>query len=711
MTITSKRKIRLLPPPKKNFKLKSKRIIRLKQFQDHEPPVDQTSDREQRINSLVRSLRSEIRTISDTDLQDQWESAMNEVAKDGDLNRMIELTTYRRKLVDMDEFLYSNTYLGLDRNELFPGVTEALHELDSDKYVEAVFKGAIGGGKSTVANIGIPRQLYKLSCMRNPQQTFGVQQHSSLVFTIQSVRLSTAKKAVFEELGKYINNSPYFNKIYPYDQRIMSSMIFRSQNVVLLPVSSSDTGAISMNVIGGILDEVNFMQKVVKSKHNSADEEGTYDQAKALYETLSRRRRSRFMYQGKLPGMLYLISSSRYPDDFTEVKAREAAMMGGTDDQIYVWSKSLWESKGRDRYSPTNFKVLVGDERNKSRIIEDDEDVPEHSEIIEVPTDLKSEFVKDINGAIRDFAGRTTLASHPFIQNPEAIYTAMGLADQYGYTNCIELETVDLNVSTPQASERLIRDDVKNMRVAHVDLAVTRDSAGLAIGHLAGTKTINRTNPLTGAVTPEVLPVIAYDLILRITPPLNGEIDFSKIREILYSLRDNFGLPIKIITTDGFQSVDFRQILAKKGFQSDYVSVDRTTQPYKTFRDALYDGRIILPRNQYLVTELAELEYVRHGAKEKVDHKPRGSKDVADACAAVAQTLLTRRGAWTSQPQYQGTNGMMLHGNRTLEPSIVLPSVSDETYNQLYKGGRPSIERRKSPERSSRELNKPIAKP
>lgn len=554
---------------------------------------------------------------------------------------------------------------------------------------------------TTIANLGMARSVYKLSCMRNPQLTFGVQQHSSIVFTIQSVRLSTAKKAVFEEFGKFLANSPYFKTVFPYDRRIASEMRFLQHNISILPVSSSDTGAISMNVIGGLLDEVNFMQRIEKSKSSNAGDDGSYDQAKALYLTLSKRRRSRFMHRGKLPGTLFLVSSSRYPDDFTEVKAAEAAMCGGSDEEIFVMSKSLWEAKGRDRYSPEEFTVLVGDERTRSRILKPEE-VPairamEGVRLLNVPMDFKREFDKDIDGSVRDFGGMTTLASHPFIQDRESIFRCMSLADQYDYQSCIGLEDVDLSISVPSVLESRLRLDVKTMRVAHADLAVTRDSAGLAIGHIAGTRTMETRDPETGKTTVEVLPVIAYDLILRIIPPRDGQIDFSKIRQIIYDLRDNYGLPIKVVTTDGFQSVDFRQTLAKKGFATDYVSMDKTTQPYKTLRDALYDGRVLLPRHQTLVKELTELEYMRNGSKEKVDHKPRGSKDVADAVCGVASYLLTRRSAWTTQPTFRGDSGLLLHGSRTGIGTVQLARLTDEEIGKT--GGRHRITERKTSKR------------
>lgn len=656
--------------------------------------------RELEIKDTIEALKAEIHHLPDKLLREQYHHAMTEVAKDGDIEHLLELTRYVRGVVPLDEFLHSHTYMGIEENELYPGVLETLDALESEKYVECVLKGAIGGGKTTTANLGMSRDLYKISCMRNPQQTFGVQQHSSIVFTIQSVRLSTAKSAVFEEMGKFFNNSPYFREIFPYDRRISSQMKFLKHNVTVMPVSSSVSGAISMNVIGGLLDEVNFMQKIAQSKSGSADDKGAYDQAKELYLTLSKRRRSRFMHKGKLPGTLFLVSSSRYPDDFTEIKAAEAQMCGGDDPEIFVFSKSLWESKGRGRYKAEEFRVLVGNERTRSRILGDEEQVQgEGLEIINVPVDFRREFEKDIDGSIRDFAGHTTLASRPFIHNREAIFECMDLADQYAYQSVIPVEDIQLEVSIPTILESRLRTDVKSMRVCHIDLAVTRDAAGVAIGHIAGVRTMERVNPDTGERTTEVLPVIAYDLLLRVLPPRDGEIDFSKIRQIIYDLRDNHGLPIKVVTTDGFQSVDFRQILSRKGFATEYLSMDRNNQPYSTFRAALYDKRILLPRHQTLVKELTELEYVQMKNKEKIDHKPRGSKDVADAACGVAAYLLTRRRTWSQQPTFRGESGLLLHGHRTGMGTVELEQLSAEELSVRHPSGRRSVSERRSIDR------------
>jgi hypothetical protein len=201
-------------------------------------------------------------------------------------------------LCRLDEFLFGQAYLGQVESELFPSVIEALHDLDTDAFDEAVLMGSLGSGKTTTANLNTIRDIYKVSCMRNPHATYGIQSGTQIGFTIQSVRLGTAKKVVFDELGRYIRNSPYFQTRFPYDKYVTTELKFKQFNMKVMPISSSTTGVISMNVLGGQLDEMNFQQKIEKSKSQHADEKGEFDQAKILFNTLANRRKSRFIHRG-----------------------------------------------------------------------------------------------------------------------------------------------------------------------------------------------------------------------------------------------------------------------------------------------------------------------------------------------------------------------------------------------------------------------------
>ncbi len=654
---------RVLPPPKLRTPPKPKLFvpqapaIKLRVKPVLQVPAPKVSpedhiDLDEKTQMILDQITEEANQLDDEETRDLWLDGVNEYRDTGDIDALINLTEYRRKVVDFEEFAFGQAYLGIKREDIFPGVLDAMLELDTDQYVEAVLKGAIGYGKTTLSNIMLARGIYKTSCMRHPQSTYGIKSGSSIVFTIQSIRLATAKKAVFEDFGSNIKNSPYFKHIYPYNKLITTEMRFEEQKLSIIPVSSSSTGAISMNVMGGVLDELNFMQKVLKSKSQNASLDGSYSQAKAIYDAISRRRRSRFVKKGKLPGILFLISSSRFPDDFTELKAAESVMAGGTDPSIFVMSKAIWDVKGREHFQSETFRVMVGNTMVRSRILQPEEPALNDCRVVEVPMDFFTQFESDIDGSLRDYAGITILASRPFMSKRTAIHDCMTEGLKNGYVNPFDQESYDFSLGLPKPDPKKLLTKIKTFRMAHIDLGHKRDACGIAIGHIAGQKMIERIDPVTKVKISEIKPIIGFDTILRMTPPPNGEIEFAHVREFLIMMRDQFDIPIEYVTFDGFQSVDSRQILRTKGFKTDYQSVEKV-DAYRSLRDAMYDGAVLLQQHQFLANELAGLEYVTSQGTQadKVDHRPNGTKDVADAVCGVTCFLLKRRVAWSPKMQ------------------------------------------------------------
>lgn len=162
-------------------------------------------------------------------------------------------------------------------------------------------------------------------------------------------------------------------------------------------------------------------------------------------------------------------------------------------------------------------------------------------------------------------------------------------------------------------------------RYAHVDLATTGDSAGVAIVHIADWKSVMREG------RESVEPVFETDLMLRINPHQGGEIRFSKIRGIFYLLR-GYGMAFRSITYDSWQSTDSLQELETRGFRADTLSVDKDISPYVYLKDSMADGRVRMYFYERVVTELTRLEK----KVDKIDHPANGSKDVSDAlCGAV----------------------------------------------------------------------------
>jgi len=371
-----------------------------------------------------------------------------------------------KEIVGVREFLESPHYMNA-KGVLYPAVLEALIELNEGEYDEAVVTGGIGSGKSTLAVYTQAYQLYLLSCYRNPQAVFGLDPSSEIVIVFQSINEKLAKCVDFERFKEMISTSNYFRNHFMFDRNIESELRFPNR-IIVKPVVGLEVGTIGQNVISGIIDEVNFMNTVDNSKRSV--DGGAYDQAVALYNSISRRRKSRFMAKGKLPGILCIVSSKRYPGQFTDQKMEEASkqLKETGKSSIYVYDKRVWDIKP-DAFIGEWFHVFVGDETRKPRILEENEEIhPGDRELITpVPVEYKSEFEKDIMNALRDIAGVSTLAIHPFIMDTEALAECFGTHRSILSSNATDFENPKL-VICPSLFV-----DKESPRFVHVDLALT----------------------------------------------------------------------------------------------------------------------------------------------------------------------------------------------------------------------------------------------
>jgi len=353
---------------------------------------------------------------------------------------------------------------------------DVLREINSGQYFEAVLTGAIGTGKTTIALLTMAYQLHVMSCLRDPQGFLNLDPAAEIVFVIQSLSARVAKDVAFNRLREMIDRSPYFQRHFRCNARVTTALIF-PHNIVVRPLSSRATAAIGSNVIGGILDEVNYMELVDSSTR--ALDGGVYDQALEAYNSLTRRRKSRFMTSGgKLPGMLCLVSSKRYPGEFTDQKQIEAQreINETGSSKIYVYDRRLWEIKPPGTYDGARFRLFLGDTSRKPCILEADAPVPEDDEplVMEVPEEFRSEFQRDMLSAIRDIAGSATFALHPFILNTEAVAASFGRCP-----SILNTSSTDFVAVRPRLyPNRILHPE--EPRFAHVDLGLSGDSAGVA---------------------------------------------------------------------------------------------------------------------------------------------------------------------------------------------------------------------------------------
>jgi len=308
---------------------------------------------------------------------------------------------------------------------------------------------------------------------------------------------------------------------------------------------------------------------------------GQRDSAEEIYNAIQRRIRSRFLNEG----LLIMISSPRHREDFLERKLAEAV----TNQKIYASRKATWELKPEGTYCGEKF---------------------EHKGLL-VPIEYREEFERNEHRAMRDLAAQPLEAFAPFFPDAETLERAIDPGLQHPFD---EVGSLAANFRPSDAAPRYI----------HVDLGVSRDACGVAMAHCESGE--------EWAEKPRVI----VDFVLQIRPPAQGEIELSGVRELVLKLARR-GFNIAQVSYDGYQSVDSMQILKRKGLQVKVVSVDRTMEHYETLKELLNEGRVRWYRSEPLLRECKGLELVRGT---KVDHRPGGSKDVADAvAAAVSQAV------------------------------------------------------------------------
>lgn len=576
----------------------------------------------------------------------------------GGLYEALHRTEFKTQPVSMEQFVRDEYYLGKTCDTIYPKLLEDLKELFSGGYHESVWTGSIGYGKTFAASIGVCRVLYEISCMVDPFKTFGLGTDSNLSVVCLSVNEALAIKVAFENIATKIKASAYFEEHFSF--KPTKRELRFPNNIWVAARATTDTSALGLNVVSALLDETNFMP----TKGKEALRMGYVDHAEIIYNNIQRRMKSRFQKKGKLPGMLFIVSSKKTNDDFTARRIRDSR----TDPTVFVRDYALWDVK-RENYAEETFAVIVGNEQTPSKILSPEEEVtlraktPEGCILLDVPEDFRPDFERDLEGAIRDLAGCSTVAISPFIQRREKINEAVAQdAKLYG-PNRHPFSTLVYDPSKGGSFiwEKMIRDmeerqaigvsatvrrpiiDPTARRHIHIDPALKNDALGFCMAHISGYKDVIRRGE-QGNQYMERAPIFVVDLMLQVIPPPGDEIILGDIRRLIYELHDH-GYLISNVSLDSFQSRDTLQQLQQKGYNAELVSVDTSMEPYETLKTALYENRLFVYDYPVLQRELQQLE--KDAKRRKVDHPPKGSKDCADALAGVCYTLMRDR---THQP-------------------------------------------------------------
>ena len=493
---------------------------------------------------------------------------------------------------------------------------EDVNPLRIAQYQEGIVTGAIGIGKTTIASIVIPYMTHWVLCLRDPQDFYGLMAGSRLAFMLMSTSRLQAKNVVYSDIKARIDHSPWFQDSFPYDSSITSVFKF-AKDIWIIPGDSSEKTFEGFNILGGIVDEIDS-HKVTKDKKY----------VEVGYDTIRGRISSRFEDRG----FLLLIGQMKSSTGFAATMYKRYM----ADPNAYVARMSIWEKLRLGEVHDANGKRMsfwfdCDRMALTTRELAELLGFPDH--IIEIPDAFRMDFLYAPFKALRDLAGRPATVASPLFNDPQKLNEA-----RVNWLMRWNKGEGPVNYKNQIADWFKARNSVK--RVVHVDIAYSAegDALGLAMGHV----------PEVVDVDGELKPFIFIDLVMRFKAGPGTEIFLGDIRHIIYDLKDKRGFNIVKLTTDGFQSTDFRQQVERRHINTDMLSTDKSVLPYFDLYDAVSEDRIAIPPYEValgwdmpepidiLYREISQLIEEDN----KIQHPVDGSKDLADAVACACSTLM-----------------------------------------------------------------------
>lgn len=479
-----------------------------------------------------------------------------------------------------------------------------------DTYNEAVALVGKGGGKDRTISKILTYCVYKLLCMRNPQRFLGLNDNdvdspeSAIDIGNVCINARLAKDVFFKNFVAMIKATKnpatgrnWFEE-HGLDLRrdIHKREIEFPKHITAYSLDSEEYTGEGLNLLLVIFDEVGGFEP---------------EKASQLHTALVSTQKTRFGGMRKT----LLLSYKRDDNDFMMIRYNQAEK----ESRTFRVKAATW----------------IWNPRRK-----------------------KEDFAEDYLKAPED---------------AQRIYECEGSTTKEGYFKYKKRikESVNPNRVNPTAGNVIWTDSILDLKFKdffvpvkfrdyfiHIDLAKGKESgdyAGIAIGHYVKDQEVKLSQEyleeltkVEGFKASQLLkhkqPGVVIDLVLQLRARPGQEIIFDEVRQFIQAFRQA-GYNIKMVTYDGWQSVDSIQILNKAGIPAETQSVDRNTEAYDTLKELIYKGLLDIYEHSVFIRECEELIRKDNG---KVDHpelsyrrsveegRMEGSKDVSDAVAGCS---------------------------------------------------------------------------
>ena len=586
--------------------------------------------------------------LSNVDLSSLTEEERKEVLKIlGEMSSKGSSNTYNNLLyedyeeipVDIITFIKDRKYLGnawhLSDGEckLYPYWENKLQQLFPNNVSTSVnnliLSGARGLGKSEIAITVMLYIMYRVMCLKNPLEHFRLKPTEKIAFSFMNITEALAYDIGVSKFQNTVQMSPWFMERGTITGK--KELVWNPPNYINIIIGSQPRHVIGQATLANFFDEISFIptQDIDKQKARAID----------MVDTAVGGMKTRFTNNGENPGIIILASSKRSEKSFLEEHMKKKALSEG--DNTLIVDEAVWNIKPKGTYSNRFFYVAVGNRFLNSEVItEQQPDLDSYRNkgyrIIEVPIDLRPDFIDDIDRALCDFAGISSTQLSTYISG-----VRLSECKSNKYLNPFIKDIIEVGNAPTDKTQyweffdlSRVPNELKSKPLyIHLDMSVSGDKTGIAGTWIKGKKPSQSNEP----ISKDLYYQLAFNVSIK--APKGYQISFEKNRQFIRWLRDN-GFRIKLVSCDTYQSYDLLQQLKAEKFNTEIVSVDKVNSdrvcvPYQHLKNVIYENRIIIYNKCDLLTEeLTSLEKNNHTGR--VDHPENGSKDSADAmCASV----------------------------------------------------------------------------
>ena len=544
-------------------------------------------------------------------------------------------------------------------------------------YRTLVLAQHIGSGKSTLSTL---IQLFistHYAMMWHPWKYFNLAPSSVFTQCLGAWNQKKASELLLEPFVQILEQSPYFKRVRTHTDLVDAAGEDLAEHICW--TTSTPTSVLSMqngvnykiiNGPGSILGQ-NIISAVVSEMTMFTENGWTNDQVFKFFTKLRKRidNRMKGNYYGRMiidsqPNTLesviddwiwneapkssenYIVTGSRwkfFPQEFPYAwkqnrenwKSMADGNISATKDAI---KKALdQDCLKKDFNKKQTFPIFKGTNGQPPKVVESESELTmyEPRDIIWAPT---TQVTSNGNKSMLDAALESPIE---FLRDQCGIPS--GTPDRIFYNkqtveDCFEnnLRNMFGHITAPaeEEPEHLIWNQIKDKffnkiidkyyfyyepgipRVVSVDQSYAGDVTSIAMTH------VERDSERKDDVTGEPVKVFVTDFIITIIPK-GGIINLDAIKCFIWDLVSLGNIKIKHVSYDGFQSQPSIQFLKRKGIEVDYLSVDKTNEPYLNFIDYVQHKRWFAGKCIYMKNNMLSLHFEKRKQGKgttKVDH-------------------------------------------------------------------------------------------